>query len=98
MTNWPLLEAIMKMLDRYEDRLVRMGTHDNLQCQCLWLKLYGDGSGYVMAEYSAVQPTDTATQRVVRTVCSMAPSEVMQFDSLEELYGEMVSRTMGVRA
>ena len=87
---------IFVLLDRWEKRLVGMGVHDNCRCMCLWLKLWGDGSGSVMAQYSKVNPDDDENLKMVRTVMTMEPHRILDFDTMSQLHGDLVSRTMHV--
>lgn len=88
------LETIFTLLDRYEKRFTSLGVHDNQRCVGLWLKLWGDGSGTVMAEYHDVKPGyEEESEQLKRMVMTMAPTEVLAFDTIEELHGALVAAT-----
>lgn len=89
--------TIMVLMDEWEKKLVGAGVIDNSRCQGLWLKLYGDGSGSVVAEWSAVKPSDDRSRSLVRTVMTMAPSSIFDFDTLDELHGGLVAQQMKVK-
>ena len=88
---------IFELLDRWEAKLIAAGVIDNQKCMGLWLKLYGDGSGSVMAEWSDVKATDDQDRKLVRTVCTMEPSSIFDFDTIEELHGGLVAQQMRVK-
>lgn len=88
------LRTIFTLLDRYEARFIARGVHDNQRCIGLWLKLFGDGSGSVMAEYHDVKPGyEEESKATVRMVMTMNPTSVIDFDSIEELHGALVAAT-----
>jgi len=76
--------------------MVAIGVHDNMRCHGLHLHLFPDASGVVFAEYYDVKTTDNDYKRLKRTVMTMKDTEMFGFDSLEELHGELVARTMTV--
>lgn len=78
------IKTILHDIDAWGDRLIAAGRIDNLACKGVWLKLWGDGSGSVMAEYATDRPGDTEDERLVSTVF-MEPSSILDFDSLDEL-------------
>lgn len=88
---------LFPLLDAWEKKLTGAGVIDNQRCMGLWLRLYGDGSGSVMAEWSDVKATDDEDRRLVRTVCTMAPSSILDFDTIEELHGGLVAQQMKVK-
>lgn len=88
---------IFELLDRWEAKLVGAGVIDNQKCMGLWLKLFGDGSGSVMAEWSDVKATDDQDRKLVRTVMTMAPSSILDFNTIEELHGGLVAQQMRVK-
>lgn len=88
---------IFELLDRWEAKLIAAGVIDNQKCMGLWLRLYGDGSGSVMAEWSDVKATDDQYRKLVRTVCTMTPSSIFDFDTIEELHGGLVAQQMRVK-
>lgn len=91
------MQPIMELMDVWEKKLVAAGVVDNQRCMGLWLKLFGDGSGSVMAEWSDVKPTDNQDLKMVRTVCTMAPSSIFDFDTLDELHGGLVAQQMSAK-
>lgn len=88
--------TIMALMDEWEKKLVGAGIIDNSRCQGLWLKLFGDGSGSVMAEWSDVKYSDSQDQKLVRTVMTMAPTSILDFSTLDELHGGLVAQSMTV--
>lgn len=87
---------ILQLIEKCETRLVAMGPHDNQRCHGLYLKVYPDGSGSVMAHYCDVKPDDGEDKGLVRTVMTMTDTEMFGFDTLAELHGELVAKTMRV--
>ncbi len=90
------LTDILQLIEKWEARLVAMGPHDNQRCHGLWLKVFPDGSGSVMAHYCDVKDGDAEDIQVVRTVTTMTDTELFGFDTLAELHGELVAKTMRV--
>jgi len=95
-SDFSLMPTVIALMERLDAHLRGLGAHDNQRCVGLWLKLWGDGSGCVMAEYVDVKDGDDADRAMVRTVMSMAPTELIAFDTLAELHGELVAMTMRV--
>ena len=89
--------TIMVLMDEWEKKLVGAGIIDNSRCQGLWLRLYPDGSGSVMADWSDVKYSDDQNRKLVRTVMTMAPSSIFDFDTLDELHGGLVAQQMKVK-
>lgn len=87
---------IFAMMDQWETRLVGIGRHDNTKLKGLWLKLWADGSGSVMAEYAKSMPDETEEEALVNTVF-MEPTSILEFETLRELHGGLVAQTMSVR-
>lgn len=80
----PDLKTLLHDIDAWGDRLIAAGRIDNLSCKGVWLKLWGDGSGSVMAEYAKCLEGETDGEKLVNTVF-MEPSSILDFDSLDEL-------------
>lgn len=95
-TDWSLMPAIVELMDRLETRLVKAPPVDGLQCVCLWLQLFGDGSGSLMCEYREARVGESPVDKAI-SVVSMKAHELDGFDSLEALHGLLVSRTCAVR-
>lgn len=91
-----MINAIFAMMDTWETRLVAIGRHDNSVLKGLWLKLWADGSGAVMAEYAKSMPDETEEEALVNTVF-MEPTAILEFESLNELHGALVAQVMTVR-
>jgi len=89
--------TIMVLMDEWEKKLVGAGVVDNQRCMGLWLRLEPDGSGSVMAEWSKVKPGDDKTRQMVRTVMSMEPHPILDFDTIDELHGGLVAQQMRVK-
>jgi len=95
-TDWSLLPTIMEMVDRLELRLTDQGCRDNMITEGLWLKLFPDGSGVLFEEYSPAREDDSQEKRLLQCVMDRKNDELAEFDSLEELHGELVLLTMRV--
>lgn len=91
------LQAILDMIGKYEARLVAIGPHDNMRCHGLVLRIFPDGSGSLMAHYCDVKADDCENKQLVRTVMTMKDTELFGFNSLAELHGELVAKTMEVK-
>lgn len=89
--------SIMELMLEWEKKLVGAGVIDNARCQGLWLRMYPDGSGSVMAEWSKVKPGDDKDRAMVRTVMTMEPHPILDFDTLDELHGGLVAQQMRVK-
>lgn len=89
--------SIMELMLEWEKKLVGAGIIDNSRCQGLWMRLYPDGSGSVMADWSDVKYSDNQDQKLVRTVMTMAPTSILDFDTLAELHGGLVAQQMRVK-
>lgn len=89
--------TINNLILEWEKKLVGAGVVDNQRCMGLWLRLEPDGSGSVMAEWSKVKPGDDKTRAMVRTVMTMEPHPILDFDTLDELHGGLVAQQMKVR-
>lgn len=89
--------TINSLILEWEKKLVGLGVVDNQRCMGLWLRLEPDGSGSVMAEWSKVKPGDDKTRQMVRTVMSMEPHPILDFDTLDELHGGLVAQQMRVK-
>ena len=94
--SWKELPAFFAMLDAWEKRLCSM-PHDNQICKGLWLKLYGDGSGSIMGEFADVPEEGDSEIEQIRKVVFMEPTSVYDFDTLDELHGYLVCKTMSVK-
>lgn len=93
----PSFADIFGLLDKWEKRLCDGTVKDNMKCTGLWLKLWGDGSGSVMAEWHDVRGDDPEDVACARMALTMAPTAVLEFESLAELHGALVQQTMRVR-
>jgi len=91
------LQTILDLIGKYEARLVAIGPHDNQRCHGLVLRIFPDGSGSLMAHYCDVGVDDSEYKQLVRTVMTMNDSELFGFNSLAELHGELVAKTMEVK-
>lgn len=91
------IQTINSLVTAWEAKLIGAGVIDNARCQGLWLRLYPDGSGSVMADWSDVRATDCPDLKMVRTVMTMAPSSILDFDTLDELHGGLVAQQMKVK-
>lgn len=91
------IATINGLILEWEKKLVGAGVVDNQRCMGLWLRLEPDGSGSVMADWSDVKYSDNQDQKLVRTVMTMAPTSILDFDTLEELHGGLVAQQMRVK-
>ena len=87
---------ILQLIEKCETRLVAIGPHDNQRCHGLYLNVFPDGSGSVMAHYCDVKGDDCDDKQLIRTVTTMTETELFGFDTLAELHGELVAKTMRV--
>jgi hypothetical protein len=88
---------ILSMMRKWEARLIRIGVHDNMVCQYLWLELHLDGSGAIMAEYRKASEYEDSAQKFSRVMWASEKVELFGFKTLEELHGDLVARTMEIR-
>jgi len=58
--------------------------------------VFPDGAGSVMAHYCDVKDGDGEDKQLIRTVTTMTDTELFGFDTLAELHGELVAKTMRV--
>ena len=91
------MQTILDMIAKYEARLVAIGPHDNQRCHGLVLRIFPDGSGSLLAHYCDVKDGDRDDVGLVRTVMTMEDTELFGFDTLAELHGELVAKTMEVK-
>lgn len=91
------MQTINSLILDWEKKLCGMGAVDNQRCMGLWLRMEPDGSGSVMAEWSKVKHGDDKTRAMVRTVMTMEPHAILDFDTLDELHGGLVAQQMRVK-
>ena len=87
---------ILPLLDRWTERLVALGDHDNVRLMGMWVKLWGDGSGTVYGEYAKAMPGASPEERAV-SAAFMERTVLFTFDTVDELHGELVAQTTTAR-
>lgn len=97
MTDWSLMAPVLELVQKHENHLQEMGVHDNQRCLGLWLRIFPDGSGFLMQDYAVASHDESEELRLLRTVFSDDCEKVCTFESMEQLHGELVSLTMKVQ-
>lgn len=87
-----MIDELLNLLRRWENRLVRLGVHDNQRLLGLHLVLYPDGSGRVIGTSARVMPDSTDTDKMLDAIFS-SEYDLFGFTTLAELHGELVAQT-----
>ena len=95
-TDGTLMSSILELLEKYEAELVSRPPRDNQRVQQVWLQIWADGSGCIVAEYVTTTQNECPTRRMLRSVLTGVeePIDDTGFDSLEQLHGYLVAETM----
>lgn len=79
------IRSIADLMNRWEERLLAIGRHDNVRIQSVWLKLHGDGSGAVMGDYRKCMDGESDEEGSIRAVF-FESSTLLEFESFDELH------------